>query len=499
MNSLFNKFLNPSYHDKLTLSTFSGDYTGGDIANHTEKIISFINKQLDIENKRIVVLMPNLFTYFSTVLAVNKLGGIVIPLSMQYRKDDFLSVLSFVDPHAVITSPDYQDGFFSKMIYEWSHSMNKETTVFYLDEEEKCWEYYQTTGVARPNETEDVEIMFFTTGSTGLPKGLVSHCTEVENFANTYIEIKGLSEKDSLFLNPPPTSLIGIGAFIAALKTGARIAFPEQFDIPKMVKLIEHTTSNTIDSTPSIFKALYSFGKHIDSEVFRNIEVCTLSGEMINEGYIDHFELMKECMFVGVYGLSEVGGVLTCNLRESLEWRIVNGVSTKFREEQGMKELAVKTPVMFRGYYRQPELTREILDDEQWFYTGDLVEVSDNGTIKIIGRKKDLIKKGGQQVVPSEVEKVISTHDKVKQVAVIGAPHPVFGEQVVAFIVPNGILNVQEVYSYCAKRIASYKVPDQIQTIPELPSIQSKVDKLSLRKVFIEQTNNKVGYQHHEK
>jgi long-chain acyl-CoA synthetase len=154
-------------------------------------------------------------------------------------------------------------------------------------------------------------------------------------------------------------------------------------------------------------------------------------------------------------------------------------------DDNGAKELLVKSPTLFKFYYNMPEITREAMTEDGFIRTGDLAQWSESNNIILIGRKKDLIKKGGAQVVPGEVEKVLSEHPNVTQASVIGMPHPVFGEQVVAFVIANKLLEPSELFEHCIARIARYKVPDQIEFIEKLPMVSGKTDKVALRQMYV--------------
>jgi non-ribosomal peptide synthetase component E (peptide arylation enzyme) len=148
-------------------------------------------------------------------------------------------------------------------------------------------------------------------------------------------------------------------------------------------------------------------------------------------------------------------------------------------------EFLIRTLAGFMGYYKQPDLTSELWTSDGWFLTGDLVRKNENHKLEIVGRKKDVIKKGGQQVVPGEVEKILLQHPNVKQAVVLGAPHSIYGEQVVAFAILYDESRVKELYPFCAERIARYKVPDTFEIVSDIPIMQGKTDKITLLKQFL--------------
>jgi acyl-CoA synthetase (AMP-forming)/AMP-acid ligase II len=147
-------------------------------------------------------------------------------------------------------------------------------------------------------------------------------------------------------------------------------------------------------------------------------------------------------------------------------------------------EVATKMPGVMKGYYKAPEATAAALDDDGWYYTGDLGTMDRKGFVKIVGRKKDMIIRGGQNVYPAEVEAVIIAHPKIREVSVIGVPSELEGETVWAYIVPMSgeTLTTQEILAFSRKEMAAYKVPQEIRIVEELPRTPTqKVRKFQLR------------------
>lgn len=465
--------------DQVVLTTFNGDFTTKDILDRVDYYITFFKNE-DLTGKKIGLLVPFIPEYLSLVLAVNQLGGTVVPLSWQFRKEDLTAVLKFLNPHIVFTITEFNSFSFGDVFKTWAEKSKKEV-IIYQSTDCREWDMNTITGSIQPLEKDKIDFICCSSGSTGTPKGMVVS-SETFNFTFEYFnDIIEIKESDCLFLNAPPTTVFGISALLNGIYNGCKVVFPDNFELTKMIKLMEENNCNKLISTPSIFKAIYQVAEGINPQVVKSIEVVGLAGEMVRENYVNLFNLMNDCKFVGMYGSSEIGGAMYCDLRGKIEFNVYKGIDYQINNN----ELLLKSPASFSYYYKNPELTKEVIDQKGWFYTGDLVQENDNGKIEIIGRKKDMIKKGGQQVIPGEIEQLLAKHEKVKQAVVIGAPHHVFGEQIVAFVVPNEkINNKEELYSYCSSNIARYKVPDHIEIIAEIPVSQGKVDKVSLNKLI---------------
>ena len=151
-------------------------------------------------------------------------------------------------------------------------------------------------------------------------------------------------------------------------------------------------------------------------------------------------------------------------------------------------ELACHMSSIMLGYYKAPEATAEVIDADGWYYTGDLAVIDAKGYVRIVGRKKDMIIRGGQNIFPAEVETYLQTHPKVQLAAVVGVPDALGGESVWAYIVPKpGVtLHPQEVLDHCRGQIAPYKVPTEVRVVAELPmTATAKVQKFRLREQAI--------------
>jgi fatty-acyl-CoA synthase len=139
-----------------------------------------------------------------------------------------------------------------------------------------------------------------------------------------------------------------------------------------------------------------------------------------------------------------------------------------------------------QGYFAAPEITAQVLDAEGWLHTGDLATMDADGYVHIVGRKKEMIVRGGFKIYPREVEEFLFTHPGIQNAAVVGIPEPVYGESVWAFVVPKdgAELNPDEIIEFCRARIANFKVPQVVRIVDDLPMTSSgKVKKFKLREM----------------
>lgn len=477
--SFYTKVLAGLENNNVSLTTLNNTFTAGDLKNVVNKYEEMLGHS-NLEGKRVAILIDSIESYIPLFHAINNLKGTVVPLSLQFRSTDLVKVLNSLDPH-IIFSVNVSAGFdFSTIMCEWAKKSETLTTVFTTDDF-ISWEV-QTFGTAH-NTLSNLSggYITFTSGSTGEPKGIICKDSGFDYTYRCLAATYELKPSDNLFIYSATSSFYWVVSSNTALKVGANLVVSNEFDLVKIIDTMEKTNCNKFTTTPSIFKTIYSFASKLKPEVLKNLELVCVVGEKVTPSFTRNFPLMENCKFVSHYGSSEAGSIADGFLddnnidSEELEFVLVNGAEYKVLDG----ELLLKTEGMFSEYYNKPTLTEQTFENG-WFKTGDLVEFTSDKVFKIVGRKKDVIKKGGQQVVSSEVESFLQNIEGVKNVVVVGMPHEVYGEQVVAFVIAEGV-TAKDIRSYCLGQISSYKIPDKVIFIDELPLTHGKVDKQKLR------------------
>jgi long-chain acyl-CoA synthetase len=485
MNNLTEWIMNEVIEPQRTaLSTQSGDYSYQDILDESNKIAELLQPFGPLNGKKIGMLVPAVFSFVAISLAINRLGGIIVPISHHFRKDDITTLLTFLDPHLIFTIESC-NGFDCKAVVDqWAASCSKDTVIISApDHNQWATKIYHGTE-ERPRLLDKAHIISCSSGSTGLPKGIMVTTEWFVHNQSALPLILDFNPEDRLLSMVPCASNFGMSLIFVSLLKGVHITVTENYDFPSIVTLMEKQACNKLVTTPSLYKALTIFVTSMNSEVLEHLILCGLGGENINEGFVDGLASWPQCSFRSIYGLSELAALFYTekDLRQGLELTVVPGVRFKILNQQVKGEIAFQVESGFVGYYQNPNLTHEFLRDG-WFYSGDEVVICGPNQIRIVGRMKDVIKKGGAQIMPGEIEQLLLQHPKIKQAAVVGAPHRVFGEQIVAFIPKTTELNEQELYQYMKEKTAAYKIPDKVIWLDSLPIAQGKLDKITLRKL----------------
>jgi fatty-acyl-CoA synthase len=351
----------------------------------------------------------------------------------------------------------------------------------------------------------DVINMQYTSGTTGFPKGVqLTHENIVKNAF--YIgECMKLGPEDRVCIPVPFFHCFGcvLGTLNTVTHEGTMVPV-EQFDAEKVLRAVHEERCTAVLGVPTMFIAEL---EHPDFEDYDTSSLRT----GIMAGSPCPMEVMKQVVDVMgaseitiAYGQTESSPVITqtrtddpLELRVSTVGRALPETEVRIVDvdtgedcapgEQG--ELWTRGYLVMKGYYKMEDKTREVIDDDGWLHTGDLAVMDERGYVKITGRAKDMIIRGGENIYPREIEEFLYTHPDISDVQVYGVPDEKYGEQVAAAVKkrPDSDLSEEDVKDYCREKIARYKVPAYVDFVEEYPMTASgKIQKYKLREAAVE-------------
>ncbi|MDJ0946318.1 MAG: malonyl-CoA synthase [Kiloniellales bacterium] len=341
---------------------------------------------------------------------------------------------------------------------------------------------------------DDIAAILYTSGTTGRSKGaMLSHGNLASNAAALH-RIWGFRAGDVLLHALPLFHVHGL--FVAsntALLNGSRIILLPRFDVEEVLRRLPEAT--VFMGVPTFYTRLLAT-PDFDAETCGNIRLFVSGSAPLLTETFEAFRARSGHSILERYGMTEAG-MITSNPLEGERRAGTVGlplpeVEVRIRAENGgavpageIGVLELRGPNVFKGYWRNPEKTAEEFRADGFFVTGDLARIDDRGYVQIVGRAKDLIISGGYNVYPKEVEQAIDELDGVQESAVIGLPHPDFGEAVAAVVVPASggpSPEESEIIARLKGRLAGYKVPKRIFTAETLPrNAMGKVQKNELR------------------
>ncbi len=353
----------------------------------------------------------------------------------------------------------------------------------------------------------DVAIVLYTGGTTGLAKGaMLTHQNLIVNMMQLRQVSKALI-KDGRDTIVAPLPLYHTYAFMfhcmAAVYAGnLNVLIPNPRDINELIKTLQALPEiNGFVGLNTLFLAMCRH-KDIAQVDFSKMRFTGSGGMALTISVAEEWAKATGCQIYEGYGLTECSPVVSVNPHDKVKIGTVGppvpGTDVMTVDEEGNDtgfnekgELWIRGPQVMKGYWQNEKATTESITAEGWFKTGDFAQIDEEGYIRIVDRKKDLIIVSGFNVFPSEVEEVVNAHPGVAESAAIGVPSDKSGETIKLFVVRrDSVLNIKDVESYCRENLTAYKVPKQIEFVDDLP--KSNVGKI-LRRELREQELNKSG------
>jgi fatty-acyl-CoA synthase len=347
---------------------------------------------------------------------------------------------------------------------------------------------------------DDTLFIMYTSGTTGFPKGVMRDHSIVPSLFDRYRRLE-TTERDVFINYLPLFHIFGyVDGPLGSMLNGYRQVLTDAFDADLALDLVEREGGTLLDGFETHLRAL------VEAQEARPRNLGTLRTGIMAMGMASAAALgyrartvLAPYRHLAAYGITEVGASVTLSFPDSTDEQAcessgfpVEGFEIRVIDPDGGAdqpvgvpgEIVVRTPFVMQGYYRKPEETARAVDADGWFHTGDMGLLRADGYLRFIGRYKDMLKVGGENVDPVEVEGYLAGQAGVQDVAVVGRPDPALSEVPVAFVVrrPGASLTAEELIAACRGRIASFKIPRQVRFVDELPMTSSgKVRKAVLR------------------
>ena len=442
-------------------------------------------KRLGIrKGDRVALMLPNIPEFPVAYFGILYLGAVVVPINTMFRSREIHYILEDSESRAVITWEGELEAVAQAMedLDACEHLIALGQN---LPEGVVNWQHL----LRQPHEAtfqasvlpEDPAVILYTSGTTGRPKGAILTHRNLCSNASSAALIGGLTSKDiSLGVLPFYHSFGQTVSMNAVFCAGGKIVLVPRFSPEAVFESIEKEHVTIFAAVPTMLKILVDYeGPAAD---LSSVRWLLSGGAKLERTLLEEFERKFGIPVHEGYGLTEASPVVTFNpqgfdrkpgsvgipLRD-IEIRIVDDKGEElFPGEEG--EIVVRGPNVMKGYLNRPEATKEILRDG-WLYTGDIGYTDEEGYLYIVDRKGDMIIKGGFNVYPREIEELLSHHPSIREVAVVGVPDPVQGEEVKAYVVlqPEARASSNELIDYCVSQIAKYKCPKYISFVQSLP------------------------------
>jgi acyl-CoA synthetase (AMP-forming)/AMP-acid ligase II len=463
---------------------------------------------------RVGVLFPSCLEFFYVQQGILYVGGVFVSLSTRYRKFEITYMMKHAGARFLFCVDEYMGADFIHILQEIRPEMPEMETVVIRGPKVPDWakSYDEVFDLGKnidegelmsdPPVAKDIASVLYTSGSTGMPKGvMVLHHGLIWNSTRVCERLRIVP--DDVFLMMLPCSFIfaNFVLFTHAIMGRSKIVIMENFEPGEALRLQESEGVSVLYGVPTMFTLMLGHPEFEKFDLSSN-RTGYMSGASCPVELVQGVMQKMYNNISAAYGMTEASCITITNyeddetIKATTAGRPIRGLDLKItgddRNEvpQGeVGEIAIRGENVFHGYYKQPDLTEASFDSDGFFYTGDLGKLDENGRLIVVGRKKEMIIRGGFNVFPAEVEEQIALIEGVQHVAVVGVPDQTMGERICACVLPrpDRQLVPEEIIEFCKERLANYKVPDFVEIMDSFPmTTTNKIQKFEIKDLIAE-------------
>ena len=465
---------------------------------------------------RVGIWAPNCAEWVFVQYGTAKLGAILVNINPAYRTHELAYVLKQAGISVLVSAPEFKTSDYRAMVAEVRGDCPELREVVFLGDD--AWEQLLATGRAADPDLlarrgaelspDDPINIQYTSGTTGFPKGATLTHHNLLNNGFFVGEGCGYTEADRVCIPVPYYHCFGMGmGNLGATSHGATMVIPAPgFDPALTLKAVQEERCTSLYGVPTMFIAELGLPDFADYDL-SSLRTGIMAGSPCP------VEVMKRVVSeMGMtevticYGMTETSPVSTQTgadddldrrtatvgrVHPHLEVKVVDPATglTVPRGETG--EFCTRGYSVMLGYWNEPEKTAEVLDAARWMHTGDLAVMDAEGYLNIVGRIKDMVIRGGENVYPREIEEFLYSHPDIVDAQVIGVPDERYGEELMAWVrLRDGAepLTAEALRAFCAGKLAHYKVPRYVKVVDEFPmTVTGKIRKVQMRQESVEE------------
>ena len=489
--------------------------TYGELVDRIKRLASSLRDQGIQAGDRVAILQTNCIQYIEAYYATATLGATFVPLNYRAKPPELEYMITAANTKILIIGDRYIDqvnqlkpslGCVEKYV---TLETRRDDMLHYDDLIEQGSPDIEEAEV----EEDDLSILMYTSGTTSLPKGVMLTYGGFTNYVIGTVEMADGTPRGTSLLCAPLYHIAGTMNIMTALWNGRKIAVLRQFDTKEWLKTVQSEQVTHAFVVPTMLKQL------IDHPDFSQYDLSSLQN-LSYGGAPMAFPVIRKAIdlfpdstgFVNAFGQTETNSTLTVlgpadhklngppeeverNLKRltsvglplpDVEVRVLDEDNKELPANE-IGEVVIRTPRVMKGYANQESATAALLDENGWLHTRDMGYIDEDGYVYLVGRKDDIIIRGGENIAPAEIEAVLHAHPAIDEAAIIGAPDEDFGQKIVAFVAlkPGQSATADDVSDFCKERLASFKKPEEINFIDELPKNPlGKVLKKELKALY---------------
>jgi fatty-acyl-CoA synthase len=462
---------------------------------------------------RVGIWSPNCAEWVLLQFATAKIGAILVNINPAYRSHELQFVLRQSGVRLLVSAESFKTSDYRAMVGEVGDSLDSLERVIFLGTAE--WDELFATGQSVGEDalgTREAELAFddpiniqYTSGTTGFPKGATLSHHNILNNGFFIGEACRYTERDRVCIPVPFYHCFGmVLGNLAAVTHGACIVIPAPgFDPAATLRATAAERCTSLYGVPTMFiaeLALPDFGNYDLTSLRTGIMAGSPCPVEVMKRVVSEMHMAEVTIAYGMTETSPVSAQTRADddmerrvstvgrVHPHVEVKIVNPESGLVLPRGEPGEMCTRGYSVMLGYWDEPEKTADSIDAGRWMHTGDLAVMDGAGYLNIVGRIKDMVIRGGENVYPREVEEFLYTHPGIEDVQVVGVPDEKYGEELCAWVKlrPGVELSQEEVRGYCTGKIAHYKIPRYVRFTPDFPmTVTGKVQKFKMRETSI--------------
>ncbi len=483
-------------------------YTFRDYERETDRVAAGLLKLGVKKGDRVGIYIPNWPENIFSYLGAAKIGAVAVPVSWRFTPQEVRFVIDNAGISVLVMAAGFMGMDFVGNLAAVRGELPGLRQIVILERDKAAAgmipyddfladvgpELEQAMQSVRP---DDPVLFLYTSGTTGVPKASVLTHRNLISYTDGQIVSSDFAGDHRLLLNIPLNHVGGaVMAVIACLNAGNTLVMMDMFIPEETLKVIEKEKITVIGQVPAQY-ALELLNPNVEKYNLKTIQVAIVSSQPCPSELILGIQAKMGVMPRNAYGLTEVSGAITfthpSHGEEKLKYSVgkaIPGVDLVILDEGRnilpvgqVGEIAVKGDPVMKGYWKRPDEDKRVFDEKGYFHTGDMGRLEEDGSLVIVGRKKEMYIRGGENVYPPEVEEVLAKHPDVLMSAVVGRPDPVMGEVGRAYIMPKPGTNptAEGIREFLKDKLAKFKIPEDVIFRPQLPlTLLGKVKKLDL-------------------
>ncbi len=484
---------------------------------------------------RVGIWSPNRYEWTVTQFATAKVGAILVNINPSYGVHELQYALNLAGISVLVTADSFKTSNYREMLYQLAPELKQSepgklnakdvpdlraVINVHDDKQTGMWTWQEFLGFAGQASAADLEkrqnqLQFddpiniqFTSGTTGNPKGATLTHHNILNNGYFVGESQRLTEKDRLVIPVPLYHCFGmVMGNLGCITHGSAMIYPgEGFDPKTVLQAVHQEKATALYGVPTMFIAELA-EPDFDSYDLSTLRTGIMAGSICPAEVMKKVNgkmNMKEVQIA--YGMTETSPVSTQTssldpfekqvttvgrTQPHLETKIVDPGNGHVVPRGEIGELCTRGYSVMLKYWNNEEKTREAIDENGWMHTGDLATMDDEGYVQIVGRIKDMVIRGGENIYPKEIEEFFYTHPAIEEVQVTGIPDDKYGEELIAWVKfrPDAEpVSADDLQEFCKGKIAHFKIPRNYKFVDEFPmTVTGKIQKFKMREVSIEE------------